>query len=339
MSGNRRKPYMVRKTAGWHYDEKKGKQVQDFILVGYAKTKAEGLRMLADFNNSPVSPDKVRCTFEEVYNLWSKEKYGSVTKSCANNYRASYSSCTYLHKMVFRDIKTEDLQYVIDTCGKNYPTLIKVRSLFSQLYRYAMKHDICNKSYASFVNVNQYKDRNPDSYNRRIFSNEELARLWELQNDRYYQIILMLIYNGLRVSEFLNLKKNDVHIDDQYINVRHSKTEAGLRKVPIADKVLPFYRSWYNFNPACEFLLCNKSGGHFTYKIYYQNYFVPLLEQLGMDQTPHCCRHTFVSMLAEAKVEPTLIKLMAGHKGAMSLTERVYTHIQISTLLEAINKI
>ena len=51
--------------------------------------------------------------------------------------------------------------------------------------------------------------------------------------------------------------------------------------------------------------------------------------QLGFDQTPHCCRHTCISLLAEAKVSPTYQKMIVGHKGAMSLTEKVYTHIDI----------
>ena len=35
MSGKRRKPYMVRKTIGWHLDETKGRQIQDFQIIGY----------------------------------------------------------------------------------------------------------------------------------------------------------------------------------------------------------------------------------------------------------------------------------------------------------------
>ena len=54
--------------------------------------------------------------------------------------------------------------------------------------------------------------------------------------------------------------------------------------------------------------------------------------QLGFDQTPHCCRHTCISLLAEAKVSPTYQKMIVGHKGAMSLTEKVYTHIDLSLI-------
>ena len=34
-----------------------------------------------------------------------------------------------------------------------------------------------------------------------------------------------------------------------------------------------------------------------------------------------------------------MIKKIVGHSGAMTLTERVYTHLDIEILVEAINKI
>ena len=44
-------------------------------------------------------------------------------------------------------------------------------------------------------------------------------------------------------------------------------------------------------------------------------------------------------MMVEAGVEPTMIKKIAGHSGAITLTERVYTHLDIKKLVEAINRI
>ena len=67
-----------------------------------------------------------------------------------------------------------------------------------------------------------------------------------MKEDKYYQIILMLLYNGTRISEFLDLKKENVHLEEQYFDVIDSKTENGIRKVPIADKLLPYYKEWYN---------------------------------------------------------------------------------------------
>ncbi len=60
---------------------------------------------------------------------------------------------------------------------------------------------------------------------------------------------------------------------------------------------------------------------------------------INSNTTPHFCRHTCISMLAEAKVEPTVIKTIVGHSEAMSLTESVYTHPDIQTLIDAINLI
>ena len=338
MSGKRRRPYVVKKTVGWHYDEVKDKMIQDQMTIGYAATRAEGLQMLAEYNNNPFDLKASKVTFQEVYERWSKEKFPTISHSNVKGYEASYKVCGSLNNKVFRDMKLVDLQTVVDTCGKNYPTLKKLKSLFSQLYEYAMKNDICSKDYSEFVDIVKYKDKNPDKRDHNKFTKEEIERLWTLAEDPHYQIVLMLIYNGCRISEFLDLKKEDVHLDEQYFDVIASKTENGLRKVPIADKLLPFYKAWFD-GSACEYLLHTPDQKHFDYRNYYDSYFTPLMEQLGFDHKPHDTRHTCISKLTEAHVDQTMIKKIVGHSGAMTLAERVYTHLDIETLVEAINKI
>ena len=65
----------------------------------------------------------------------------------------------------------------------------------------------------------------------------------------------------------------------------------------------------------------------------------PIMENIGFDHLPHDTRHTCISLLTEAHVDPTMIKKIVGHSGAMSLTERVYTELDIRVLVEAINSI
>ena len=65
----------------------------------------------------------------------------------------------------------------------------------------------------------------------------------------------------------------------------------------------------------------------------------PVMELIDTAHKPHDTRHTCISMLTEKEVSPTLIKKIVGHSGAMTLTERVYTHINVQELLGAINKI
>ncbi|MBR7045357.1 MAG: tyrosine-type recombinase/integrase [Lachnospiraceae bacterium] len=63
------------------------------------------------------------------------------------------------------------------------------------------------------------------------------------------------------------------------------------------------------------------------------------MDSLGFKHLPHDTRHTCISMMTEAHVDQTMIKKIVGHSGAMTLTERVYTHLDVKALLEAINKI
>ncbi|MBQ7399657.1 MAG: site-specific integrase [Clostridia bacterium] len=338
LSGKRRNPYVVRKTAGWRYDKDKDKQVQEYIIIGYAPTKADGLQMLAEYNKNPFDVSSAKITFQEIFEKWSASKFPSISDSNVKGYNASYKLCGTLYNKVFKEIKLADLQYVVDTCDKNYPTLRKLKVLFGQLYEYALKNDVCNKNYAEFVDIVKYKDRNPNKRDKNKFDKYELERIWMQQEDKYYQIVLMLIYSGVRISEMLDLLKSDVHLDEQFFDVIDSKTENGIRKVPIADKVLPFFKAWYNDTDS-EYLLHTENGEQFKYRNYYDSYFIPLMENLGFDKTTHCCRHTCISMLAEAKVSQTIIKKIVGHSGAMTLTEKVYTHLDVKELIDAINKI
>ena len=338
MGGHRRKPYMVRKTSGWEYDPAKDKMVQKFQIIGYAKTKAEGLKMLAEFNENPYDASS-RLSFSQVYEEWSKHKYPTVSRSNVNGYSACYRACSALYNRPFSSLRLDDLQAVVDSCGKNYPTLKKLKNLFSQLYEYALKHDICPKNYAEFVDISQYKDRNPNKRVRDRIPEDDLEKIWSMKDDPYWQIVLMLIYNGCRVMEFLSLRKEDVNLDEQYFDIRKSKTENGIRRVPIADKVLPFYRSWYDRFPGCATLVATPDGQPFKYRNYYDSYFLALMDQLGMKYTPHFTRHTCASMMAEAHIDPTIQKKILGHSGAMTLTERVYTHLDVRVLVDSINQI
>lgn len=147
----------------------------------------------------------------------------------------------------------------------------------------------------------------------------------------------MLIYTGCRISELLDLKKENVNLEERYFRVVAAKTAAGIRSVPIAEKVYPFFEQWYSLND-CEYLLSAPDGRHFRYQNYYDSYRTPLIETLGMRHRPHDTRHICISMLTVAGVSDKVIKKIVGHKG-QGVTEVVYTHFEIEELIDAINRI
>ena len=236
------------------------------------------------------------------------------------------------------EIKLDDLQYIADNSGKNYPTLRKYKVLVGLMYKYAVIHDIVPQEMNKVQYIDIKKAGNPNAFNRKPFTNKEIKKVWEWKDTNiYFTVILMLIYSGCRISELLDLKKENVNIQERWFDITASKTESGIRKVPIAKKVLPFFEYWYNLND-CKYLLSTPAGLHFDYRNYYDSYWKPLIEQLGLTHRPHDTRHTCVSLLAEAGVDERLVKKIVGHKG-QGVTQQVYTHFEVEALLDAINKI
>ena len=52
-----------------------------------------------------------------------------------------------------------------------------------------------------------------------------------------------------------------------------------------------------------------------------------------------CFLRTFISQCVTKNINMTVIKKIVGHKSIMNLTERIYTHVDVAELLEAVNKL
>ena len=99
-----------------------------------------------------------------------------------------------------------------------------------------------------------------------------------MKNDCWFQIPLMLIYTGVRIGELLELEKSNINLDEQWFDVVKSKTDSGVRRVPIADCVLPFFKEWYEYSQAST-LICMPSMQPFKYRNYFDSYWVPYSNQ------------------------------------------------------------
>lgn len=336
LSGNRRKPYRARVTIGWLADVD-GKQHQQFKTIGYYTTREEGILALSNYHQNPELPVR-NMTFSEVYQSWSKTHYPKISKSNERGYTAAFSKCHALHDQIFSELRCVHLQQVIDLSGKNYPVLRRIKILYSQLYKYALQNDICEKDYSRFVDVVQYKDRNPNAYNRQPFTQDEIDRLWHISSyNTSARIVLMMIYSGCRIGELLALKKEDVYLQQQYFYIRQAKTSSGIRYVPIAQKVLPFWKWWYERGDG-PYLLSSSKAEMISYHNFYGSYWKPLMAELEITHHPHDTRHTCISLLTVAGINDKVIRKIVGHKG-QNITEIVYTHFMIRELQDAINEI
>lgn len=305
LSGNRRRPFVVKKTVD-------GKQK----AVGYFSSHVEALSFLLKLNGGQSE------TFSQCYEKWSKRHFEGLSRSSVSAYISSYRHLSPLHDRPMESLRYEDLQAAMDGIEAGYATQKKARVLLSQLYKWAMKRDLVSVDYSRFVEIKPHVP----VHVKRPFTVREINRLWKAADDPDVQAVLILIYTGLRVGELLALRPANIKIRERYLDIKHSKTQAGIRRVPIAKKILPFLEALKN------------TGGIAMPYDGFRRRFDAVMKIHGMHHTPHECRHTCASMLDSAGVNDTVIKMILGH-ARRGVTKGVYTHKTLLELRKAVDKL
>lgn len=345
---NLRNPWQVRVTVNTFIDEN-GKKHQQKKLLGYFATKEEALTALTNYhNNSDIMSNFNKVKFIELWDKWQKTKeVQDISDSRRRGYESTIKAIPdNLKNAKFITLKYQHWQDFIDElkATKSYATIRRVKGDIAQLYDYAMRNDIIDRNYGRMIDLG----KSPKRSEAKIFTDEQIRQMWLIYfynrgNDEAIfaiKTVLMLIYAGCRIGEFLKIKTEDVNLSEQYFEVRESKTEAGVRKVPIHDCMIKFYESFYDSNN--EYLLTNpRTKRKYTYPNYKESYFDRLKNELEWDEdiTPHNARKTCSSLLKKHGVDATYQKLILGHEGALDLTERTYTYVDVAQLVEAVNKI
>lgn len=344
-----RKPYFVRITEKTWHDEN-GKKHEKKKLLGYYETKKEAQEAIEAYNANKehINIEFSKIKFCDLWNKWQETKDDKeLSESTLKGYKYSYDKIPdNIKNKIFVNINFDDLQNMINSLkkdGKKYDTLRKIKSDLSQLYGYAIKCDIVNKNYGVMLDIGKSKRKGEAL----ILNDTEIKRLkriieTEKNEDTKLtaQILFMLVMNGCRISEFLNLKTADVDLKEKIIKIKDAKTEAGDRRIPIHNGVLNIYQELYN--PENEYFLINpRNNKKFSYANFRDSFFdrFRVLMEWNEEITPHNMRKTFSSLLKRFGVDSTYQKLILGHEGALDLTEKTYTYISNEQLIEAINKI
>ena len=229
LSGQRRRPYIVKKTIGWN---DKGHPIYD--IIGYAETREAGNIMLAEYNRDPWDVDRAKITLQQLFDLWKEKKAPKLGESNRSSLCSAFKHCSAYVNKPYKQLRSYQMQETIDGCGKGYSTQAAIKNLWGHLDRFALEMDIINRCFSELLT----SDPIPPT-SRLPFTNDEIKTVWEHQSDPWVDTVLILLYSGWRISEFLNLKPEDIDLKEGTMK-GGTKTKAGKNRiVPIHPKIRP----------------------------------------------------------------------------------------------------
>lgn len=334
LSGNRRKPFEVRvntRISEWGYP------VYDVLNRFESRTDAN--IALAEYNRTPFDINKRDITFNEVYTMWydwkyvnNKKKYSASSIACT---KGAYRKCEPLHNIKFKNIRTIDMQQILDDHTLSHAYMEHIVNLLHQVYKYALEYDIVEKDYSSFIKITKEEDDEPGI----PFSKTEIRTLWEnVDTVPYCDTVLILIYTGWRISEFLGMKTDNISLQEWTMK-GGIKTAAGKNRiVPIHTGIRNLVQARYS--PHSDTFIYQEDNYKPVTTTAYYKAFYEVMKNCGINEkhTPHDCRHTFTSLLDSAGANDVCIDRLVGHV-SKTLTKKTYTHKDIDELRQAIELI
>lgn len=344
LSGTRRKPYAARVTIG--FKPESGYPIYRFI--GYYKTRAEALKALALYNDNPdkcTTIDNVlvptsAITLKRVYDEWSDEHFKTIKTESTKNYRGAIKALSGLYNRSFESLTIRDYEETFEDSKKSRVVLSYAKVALKYIYKFAYRkgyiNDISLLNIPENISLGDAKVKKNETPHK-AFTHQELDTLWKHKDEPDVQTILFMIYSGLRIGELSNLKYTDVNLDERFFEVTQSKTEAGVRKVPINEKIVFILENW--LLSGREYIaplgkarsvriLANRNGFEKT-----------IDRILDTRHLQHDTRYTCATLLTEAEVDDRYIKLILGH-AQQDVTNKVYAKkLDIQVLVGAINQI
>lgn len=291
--------------------------------LGYFRKESEADMALYEYAKQKEGFFLKKLTVKDVYDRWIVEHRERVKKTTMEHYESAYTA--YISKIkdkVFSELKTLELQEFFNEI-RTRQIQESVRAVLSLMYQYGMRYEIVDKNYATLLILKKkikVKEIIP-------FKKAEIDNLFTLDN-RIAKALCVMIYTGMRIDEFLSLTKNDIL--NNFIYVREAKTEAGIRPVPIHNRIKPIIN--FFLAEEKEYLYTWKENKKASYETF-RNNMIKLMKELGTPHTPHDTRHTFASMMNKVGANDVALTTMIGHTD-VNLTKSIYTHKELEDLEE-----
>jgi integrase/recombinase XerC len=248
---------------------------------------------------------------------------------CTNN-KIDYKTISYKQARNY-------INYLYEERNDKSSTISRKISALRTFYRFLESKDIENYSF-SLLKLPKKGKRLP-----KFFEYNELEELFDVpdtndplgQRDR---LILELLYaSGMRVSELVSIKINDISFGSKTIKILGKGNKERITYYnDITNKYLKKYindgRKKLNINNI-DYLFLNYRGGHLTTRGV-EKILDKIIAKTAINKhiTPHMLRHSFATHLLNEGCDLLSVQELLGHE-SLSATA-IYTHVTTDRLKE-----
>lgn len=229
-------------------------------------------------------------------------------------------------KKIF-DLSKEDMQEYIDylmEAGKSNSTISRCTASIKSLYRYLLNKNLVEENIAENIEAPKVDRKEP-----MILTSKEIEMLLEqpdlseLKGQRDKAMLEILYATGIRVTELISLRLDDVNLTNGYIKVKKKNTE---RHIPLGNLSLKCLKEYINkVRPLLirteeeKTLFINTNGQKMTRQGYWK-----ILKQykeqakISKEITPHTIRHSFAVHMLQNGAEVKTVQELLGHTDVAS---------------------
>jgi len=238
------------------------------------------------------------------------------------------------------------LQYV-NELGMSAHSQARILSGIKGFYKYMLFEELIEKDPTALIEGPRLGRKLPDT-----LSYIEIEKLLEgidlskPEGGRNRAMLEILYCSGLRVSELVDLKLNNVYADIGFLRVIGKGNKERL--VPIgrdALKYLEIYKDEIRGKPPHKapqkgfesYVFLNRNGRKLTREMIFM-IIKSLALQIGLNKSisPHTFRHSFATHLIEGGADLRAVQEMLGHESIT--TTEIYTHLDRDYLRQVIQE-
>ncbi len=236
-------------------------------------------------------------------------------------------------RKIFNLTKEDMKEYVnhLIAEGKSNSTISRSAASVKSLYRYLISKNLAEVNIATDIELPKVSRKEP-----MILTDSEIEKLLEqpdtsdLKGQRDKTMLEILYATGIRVTELISLRTDDVNLTNGFIKVKKKNSERHIPLGKLALKCLKEYME--NVRPLLirseeeKTLFINTNGQKMTRQGYWK-----ILKQykeqakIDKDITPHTIRHSFAVHMLENGAEVKTVQELLGHTDVASTM--LYTQI------------